>query len=1088
MTGSEGRLTQLAEEAEDWEERAAGRAHRLRRARRIGGGAALVLALAAGGLWLWRKPIADTFIAHELAARGVQGRYEITRIGPRTQRLENLVIGDPRHPDLIARFIEVDIGWGFTGARISRVQASGVRLVGKVKDGNLDLGQVNKLLEGGEGKAELPDWLVELDEARADIATDFGPLVFSLDGTGPMRSGFKGTLSLAASMLKAGDCTLDRLIAPMDVSTENGQLVLDGPATSRSLACTGLALTLDLPKLDLNIRSDLALEALSGAVTFYADGARQQQRSFGPLSGLVAFKGSSNELRGSASLSTLQTQVDGIETGAVKLGGNFALRPAGRERALAWLGDATVDDIRPGEINLSKLVTSAAGTPVEPLARKLADAITQIGKDNRLTLSGKLNMLGTRGNASLDKAELTAASGARITTAPQSAIKMQWPDGRLQASGTLALGGGGLPEGRIALATDARGAISGIATMAEYRAGSARLSLTPAQFSFGADGRGQIRTTLTLDGPLPDGAIAGLNVPIDGRLSDGGGLALAGDCAPVRWRSLRLSSLALNPADVRLCGIANGRLQIGALALSGKIGESPLAMSAASARYALADGHFELERPDVRIGAGDQPVRFSASQLQGGKGEKAGTMAGSIEGGAGRIGAVSLDLTNIVGKWTYADGRLAVDGGLQVSDTQPDRRFNPLAGRDVHLTFANGRIEARGMLVHPARNVAVAAVAIRHDLASGAGQADLTLDRLRFGDALQPDDLTPLSLGVVANVRGVVEGAGHIRWTGDKVTSDGRFSTQGMSLAAAFGPASGLSTTINFTDLLGMRTAPGQIVTLASANPGIEVHDGVIRYQLLSNEQLAVEGGHWPFSGGDLDLLPATIDLDAHKPRHFVFRVVGLDAGAFINTMELKNISATGTFDGLLPMIFDETGGRIEGGVLVARQQGDPPLVLNNTTGLNVPCDQTRQAGNLSYVGDVSNAQLNAFSKLAFDALKNLRYRCLAIMLDGALDGEFVTRLSINGINQGTEEARKSFIARPFLGLPFIFNVRIEAPFRGLLGTAAGLADPSVAVRRAMGGQIGGEQIVGEQIAPASDGPLAVQPPDSDKDLKGNPK
>ncbi len=458
-------------------------------------------------------------------------------------------------------------------------------------------------------------------------------------------------------------------------------------------------------------------------------------------------------------------------------------------------------------------------------------------------------------------------------------------------------------------------------------------------------------------------------------------------------------------------------------------------------------------------------------------------MAGLVEGGAGRIGTVPLDLTDVAGKWTYADGRLAIDGALMVSDTQPDDRFHPLAGRDVHLTFANSRIEARGMLVHPKRNVAVAAVTIRHDLSNGTGRADLTLDHLRFGNALQPDDLTPLSLGVVANVQGVVEGAGHIRWTGEKVTSDGRFSTQGMSLAAAFGPASGLSTTINFTDLLGMRTAPGQVLTLDSANPGIEVHEGVIRYQLLSNEQASIEGGHWPFSGGDLDLLPATVDLDAHKPRHFVFRVVGLDAGAFINTMELKNISATGTFDGLLPMIFDESGGRIEGGVLVARQQGDPPLVLSTTTGLNIPCDATRQAGNLSYVGDVSNAQLNAFSKLAFDALKNLRYRCLAIMLDGALDGEFVTRLSINGINQGTEEARKSFIARPFLGLPFIFNVRIEAPFRGLLGTAAGLADPSVAVRRAMGEQFGGEQ-----IAPAADGPLAVQPPESDKVLKGNPK
>jgi hypothetical protein len=301
-----------------------------------------------------------------------------------------------------------------------------------------------------------------------------------------------------------------------------------------------------------------------------------------------------------------------------------------------------------------------------------------------------------------------------------------------------------------------------------------------------------------------------------------------------------------------------------------------------------------------------------------------------------------------------------------------------------------------------------------------------------------------------------------------------------MSFAAAFGPVSGFATTIRFADLLGLRSEPGQVMTLQSVNPGIDVRDGVIHYALRSNEQAVIEGGQWPFSGGTLELLPAILDLDARKPRHLTFRVVGLDAGAFINTLALDNISATGTFDGLLPMVFDEHGGRIEGGLLVARQQGNAPLILTSTLGLVVPCDPTRQSGNLAYVGAVSNAQLGAYGKLAFDALKNLRYRCLAIMLDGALDGEFVTRLMINGVNQGTEEARKSFISRPFLGLPFIFNIRVEAPFRGLLNTATGLADPSKLISGALG----------DQFAPVDtdDDRLAVQPRDSDKTIERDRK
>jgi len=314
------------------DERADGRARRLRRARRIGGGAAILLALGVGGLWLAREPIADNFIAGELARRGVQGSYQITRIGPRTQRLENLVIGDPRRPDLTVRLVEVDIGWGFTGARIARVQASGVRLNARFHDGVLDLGQVGRLMEGGKGEAQLPDWRVQIDDARADIASDYGLLVAAMDGSGPMRSGFIGTLGLSGPSFVAGDCTLDRLMAPMDLTTERGQVVIDGPVQSRALACKGADMRLVMPRLKVNLRGDLALKAISGAVTFNADGAQQERRNLGPLTGLLTFKGSREDLRGSVALSTLQASGDGVAMGMAKLGGNFALRPGGRER------------------------------------------------------------------------------------------------------------------------------------------------------------------------------------------------------------------------------------------------------------------------------------------------------------------------------------------------------------------------------------------------------------------------------------------------------------------------------------------------------------------------------------------------------------------------------------------------------------------------------------------------------------------------------------------------------------------------------------------------------------------------------------
>jgi translocation and assembly module TamB len=68
-----------------------------------------IVSLLLLSLWLARKPIATDLIDRELARRGVPARYEVKRIGFRTQRLEGLSIGDPRNPDLTAEWVEVDL-------------------------------------------------------------------------------------------------------------------------------------------------------------------------------------------------------------------------------------------------------------------------------------------------------------------------------------------------------------------------------------------------------------------------------------------------------------------------------------------------------------------------------------------------------------------------------------------------------------------------------------------------------------------------------------------------------------------------------------------------------------------------------------------------------------------------------------------------------------------------------------------------------------------------------------------------------------------------------------------------------------------
>src|SRR3546814_1031851 len=62
----------------------------------------LVLLLVVLAVWTQRTPIADNLISRELVKRNISARYDIAEIGLRTQRLENLTLGNPEQPDLSA--------------------------------------------------------------------------------------------------------------------------------------------------------------------------------------------------------------------------------------------------------------------------------------------------------------------------------------------------------------------------------------------------------------------------------------------------------------------------------------------------------------------------------------------------------------------------------------------------------------------------------------------------------------------------------------------------------------------------------------------------------------------------------------------------------------------------------------------------------------------------------------------------------------------------------------------------------------------------------------------------------------------------
>jgi hypothetical protein len=1052
------------------------------------------LALVLAGLWTQRAPIAENFVSRELNRRGVQANYDLVDVGLRTQRIEHITLGDPARPDLTARWVEVDIAFVGLTPQVAAVRAGGVRLHGSLHDGVLRLGELDKFRDpDSTAPFSLPDILVSIADARMTLDTDAGRIGMQLDGDGNLQSGFRGRMAAAMPRGALAGCGVTQASAMITIAMRQGQPHLTGPLRADAAACRDAGVAIARPAATIDVGLSQALDRWTGHVDLSGEAMKGQGALLASPSGRIAFDGTAARTSGKLRIGAKALTAQGASLRDADVSGDFVLGAQGNSLKGALSGK----DLRvAGRDPLAGARTAAAGTPVGPLAAQLADAVKRAGGANHLRTRFALVHKAAGGSLVVTDAGLDARSGARIGLAPDSLVTIAWPGkaGRLDwaLNGAAKTGGGGLPNAALRLARRPSGGFGGELFVDPYAAGDARLMLDRVRFVADANGATRFSTALRLDGPLPDGRLRGLSLPVEGRVASNGAIAINARCVPVSLVEARYGAFALGQTRQTLCPVGGAMFATGAggtsggaeirdLALTGRNGDNPISLTADHARVVLGRTGFALANPALTIGSQEAPsVRLAAASLDG-MATKDG-FTGKVGDAGGQIGAVPLIMEKGAGDWRFAKGALAFRAAMTVRDSQSPARFVPLAVPDFALAFKDGRITATGSLTAPRNGAKVADVAVAHDLSSAKGHADLTVSRLTFGPGLQPDDLTPLTRGVVANVNATVTGQGRIDWTGSKVASTGTFRTDNANLAAAFGPVEGISGAIRFTDLIGLVTAPGQEVQIKSINPGVEVHDGTVRYHLEPGQKVRIEGGGWPFSGGKLDLLPTTMNFGEDVDRYLTFRVIGLDAGAFIQAMELDNVSATGTFDGIMPLIFNAKGGRVAGGVLVARQQGMDPLIMPEGVLPTIPCDPTRQSGVLSYVGPVSNEQVGVMGKMAFDALKNLQYKCLTILMDGALDGEMVTNVVFNGVNRGKLGDAPSGISRSFIGLPFIFNVRVEAPFRGLLGTAQSFIDPTQTIRDEIGKQ------AQEKMRAQGVQGLAVQPLESDKGSNREPK
>jgi hypothetical protein len=1014
MDARKGRDTMPAVQDEDMEGPQDGTPRR-RRVRRIALGAAAVALLPLGGAWLTRERIAGNVIDGYLEESGVPATYDIVAIGPRMQVIENLVVGDPARPDLTVRRLEVEIGVGWTGPEVTHVKVEGARLFGSLRGGKVSLGALDPLVfTGSDEPPRLPDIGVTLEDARALVDSDYGRIGVKLEGEGALADGFAGTLAATAPGIGAGECRARIATLYGRLTTDGGAPALEGPLRLGDLACAGARLA----RADIGTRISLKpnFAAAAGDFRLAGEGAAFGDVTAEGLAGTTKLNWSGGRLAFGHDIAL--TGLASPQGRMARLAAEGTWRGPDDAASGQWEGTLRGAGLAPADDLLASLAGAERGlegTLLAPLVARARAGLARSLDGASLRADAVLRHKAGEAVLSVPEASLSARAGPRVIALSRVSAAIG-AEGLTGLSGDLLAGGADLPNinGRIEQARGGAGWTLRLA-MAEYAAGANRLAVPRLTVRAAPGGSLAFDGLASASGDLPGGGVSDLALPLEGTWDAAGGLALGTRCTQVGFARLALSGMAMGRQAITLCPEAGRPIlayrdalrlaaRTGPVDIAGTLGESPLRLAAERLllRYPQP---FAAEGLAARIGTGESEVRLAAARLTG---SLAGDIAGTFEGGSAQLAAVPLDLDALGGRWGFADDVLKVsDAAFALADrpAEGEARFFPLAAQGARLTLADNRITADALLRHPGSGRAVAEVAIVHDLESAAGGARLAVPGLAFDKTFQPTDLSPLAKGVVALADGTVTGTGRIDWSGEAITSSGTFASDRLDFAAAFGPVRGLAGKVAFTDLLNLTTAPDQTVTIAAINPGIEVRDGTVRFELKDATLLTLEDARFPFMGGMLEMRPLVMDFSAPEERRYVFEITGLDAATFVAQMELTNLSATGTFDGTVPIVFDKNGnGRIEGGLLIARPGG----------------------GNVAYIGELSYEDLGTMGNYAFSALRSLDYRQMSVGLGGDLAGEIITSFNFDGVRQGAGTSQ-NFVTRRLAKLPIRFRVNVRS-------------------------------------------------------------
>ena len=199
-------------------------------------GLLVLLLIAIAGVWIERRPIATHYLKGEFERRGVTASYHLDRVGLRIQEVSNLVIGDPKRPDLVARFARIETRLKLNGNfEVYRIVARGVRLRGPPDPWPDQLGR-DRQIDAAAIEQAVRAALVSpsiFPTAASRWRRRSARLVWRSKDSGKLSGGFAGRAAIVSPSVTPGRCGATNIHAYVAVAVvAPGARTIDGPVTA----------------------------------------------------------------------------------------------------------------------------------------------------------------------------------------------------------------------------------------------------------------------------------------------------------------------------------------------------------------------------------------------------------------------------------------------------------------------------------------------------------------------------------------------------------------------------------------------------------------------------------------------------------------------------------------------------------------------------------------------------------------------------------------------------------------------------------------------------------------------------------------